>query len=219
MPIHEGPPERYRLVPLPGMKIEHRDNGLTPPVSIYSEKIVSVAFELLSTPGIRFRSEDKGMNPDEGTDCSGATKYAIEEVRKTYEIVQSTEGIRYANDFFDRYGTWVDPRYKLPGDLIFFSRDGISVSHMGIYIGDDTNGISHYIHSPGHDNSLVEMKAVIYTELHPAVKSPRFNVSPIGYKRPLLDLPEMKNGQIYGRPQFTTSIQEMGLVSLSNDLT
>jgi NlpC/P60 family len=210
--------ERYIQSPFPRMEIEHMDNGLTPPVSLYSAKIVLSAFELLSTPSIRFRSKEQGISPYNGFDCSGFVIYVLNEAIKQYPDIEAPDKLRYANDFFDRYGTWIDPRNRLPGDLICFSRDGISVNHMGIYVGDDIKGNSHYIHSPGHNNSLVGIKTVVYTEIHPKIDNPRFHMSPVGYKRPLLVLPDLPNGETHGRQQFRLSIHDKGRILLPGNL-
>jgi peptidoglycan DL-endopeptidase LytE len=93
------------------------------------EKIVKIA---LSLQGVEYwyGSDD----PDFGLDCSAFTQY-----------VYNKAGIkipRTAAAQFQKSIKLIRPSLQ-KGDLVFFNTRGISVNHVGIYIGDDK-----FIHSP-----------------------------------------------------------------------
>jgi murein DD-endopeptidase len=92
-------------------------------------KIVKIA---LSLQGVEYwyGSDD----PDYGLDCSAFTQY-----------VYNKAGIkipRTAAAQFQKAIKLIRPSLQ-KGDLVFFNTRGISVNHVGIYIGDDK-----FIHSP-----------------------------------------------------------------------
>jgi len=93
------------------------------------EKIVKIA---LSLQGVEYwyGSDD----PDFGLDCSAFTQY-----------VYNKAGIkipRTAAAQFQKSIKLIRPSLQ-KGDLVFFNTRGISINHVGIYIGDDK-----FIHSP-----------------------------------------------------------------------
>lgn len=75
-----------------------------------------------------------GNSPKEGFDCSGLAMYS-------YRL----NGIsipRQTSEQF-KYGQHIDRMALKAGDLLFFRTIGKSVSHVGIYIEDDT-----FVHAP-----------------------------------------------------------------------
>jgi len=77
-----------------------------------------------------------GNSPSTGFDCSGFVVY----VMRHYGIsVTRTSSGQYRDN-----GTHVDKSDLIPGDLVFFSSNGHSVTHVGIYIG---NG--KFVHASG----------------------------------------------------------------------
>ena len=69
-----------------------------------------------------------GMSPS-GFDCSGLVTY----VYKQYGISVT----RNASGQYRDNGVHIDKSNLYPGDLVFFSRNGNSVTHVGIYIGNN----------------------------------------------------------------------------------
>jgi len=63
-----------------------------------------------------------------GFDCSGLVTYVLRQfgVRVT----------RTASGMFRDNGTPVGQSELVPGDLVFFARDGVNVHHVGIYVGN-----------------------------------------------------------------------------------
>lgn len=71
-----------------------------------------------------------GSSPSCGFDCSGFVKYVFNHFDYT---VTRTASSQYASD-----GTSITKAELIPGDLVFFSSNGgYSVTHVGIYIGDN----------------------------------------------------------------------------------
>ena len=92
------------------------------------EQLLEYAMEYLGT-----RYVYGGTSPKTGFDCSGFTQYVFDHFG--YRLNRSSSA-QIKN------GTKITKDELLPGDLVFFSRAGYSVGHVGIYVGDDT-----FIHS------------------------------------------------------------------------
>jgi len=69
-----------------------------------------------------------GNSPATGFDCSGFVTYVL----RQYNIrVTRTSSGQYKDN-----GVHIDKSDLVPGDLVFFSSNGHTVTHVGIYIGD-----------------------------------------------------------------------------------
>jgi cell wall-associated NlpC family hydrolase len=93
------------------------------------EKIISAAGDTL---GLKYSYGKQG--PDVGFDCSGLAQY-----------VYGKAGISIPRTTKDQYARSKRvSRYALrQGDLVFFTTEGSSITHVGIYIGGDK-----FIHAP-----------------------------------------------------------------------
>ena len=93
-------------------------------------EVLEYAAQFLGTPYVY------GGSSPSGFDCSGFTSY----------VFNNTVGSipRVAQSQFNAT-THVSREELLPGDLVFFGSSASSISHVGIYVGDDT-----FIHSPPH---------------------------------------------------------------------
>ena len=69
-----------------------------------------------------------GNSPATGFDCSGFTTY----VMRQFNINLT----RTASGQYKDNGTQIQKSDLVPGDLVFFSSNGRTVTHVGIYIGD-----------------------------------------------------------------------------------
>ncbi len=77
-----------------------------------------------------------GTSPEGGFDCSGLVGY----------VFRNTLGIelpRISRDMANVGELIRDPKALTEGDLVFFSRRGKNVDHVGIYIGD-----GQFVHAP-----------------------------------------------------------------------
>lgn len=75
-----------------------------------------------------------GASPSTGFDCSGLVTYVL-----------GTFGISVTRNASGQYrdnGVHINSSDLVPGDLVFFSSNGRSVTHVGIYIGD-----GNYVHA------------------------------------------------------------------------
>ncbi len=98
-------------------------------------EVLDYAAQFLGTPYVY------GGSTPSGFDCSGFTSY----------VFANTVGSipRVAQSQFDAT-TRVALEDLEPGDLVFFGSSASSISHVGIYVGDDT-----FIHSP-HTGEVVK---------------------------------------------------------------
>lgn len=80
--------------------------------------------------GVPYKS---GGTSNKGFDCSGFTRYVFNEL-----------GVDLPHNSAGQYtlGTKIARKDLQPGDLVFFQTNGRSVSHVGIYIGNNT-----FVHS------------------------------------------------------------------------
>ena len=118
-------------------------SSITPPSNSVSyngssEKraaVLEYAAQFLGTPYVY------GGSTPSGFDCSGFTSY----------LFKNTEGSipRVAQAQFDAT-TRVSMDELLPGDLVFFGSSASSISHVGIYVGNN-----QFIHSP-HTGDVVK---------------------------------------------------------------
>lgn len=83
-----------------------------------------------------------GTSPSTGFDCSGFTTYCYKEFG--ISLTRSSSG-QYKND-----GVSVPKDQLQPGDLLFFSPSGDTVSHVAIYIGDN-----EFVHASTPKNGVL----------------------------------------------------------------
>lgn len=90
-----------------------------------------------------------GSLPETGFDCSGFTKYVYAHFGITIPRMQQYNA-----------GTRVTRDALQPGDLVFFQTNGVSISHVGMYVG---NGL--FIHAPsaGRTVCLTSMDSDYYS--------------------------------------------------------
>ena len=87
-----------------------------------------------------------GTSPEAGFDCSGLVGYV-------FRTALGIELPRVSRDMA-RDGEKVERSSLVPGDLVFFSRRGKRVDHVGIYIGE-----GRFLHAPrtGRDVTVSEL--------------------------------------------------------------
>jgi len=117
------------------------------------EEIIRTAREYLGTA---YRYGDTGSR---GFDCSGFTMHVF-----------GRHGItlaRTATGQFSR-GTVVSMKKARPGDLVFFNIRKNRISHVGIYLGDDT-----FIHAPSSGKKVMvsSLKALYWKDRFAGVVS------------------------------------------------
>ncbi len=116
--------------------------------------IIRIAKRYLGTP-----YHFGGISPATGFDCSGFTYY-----------VYKTSGITIPRNSVMQYlkGKQVTTKDVKPADLIFFKIDGKTISHVGIYLGDNK-----FIHSPqkGKNIRIDSLKLKYWQKRFAAFKS------------------------------------------------
>lgn len=105
------------------------------------QRLLKGALSLLGTP---YRWG--GTSPDGGFDCSGLVNYV-------FRTALGIELPRVSRDMA-RDGERVDRDALSAGDLVFFSRRGSRIDHVGIYLGD-----GRFVHAPrsGKDVMVSEL--------------------------------------------------------------
>lgn len=100
-----------------------------------------------------------GMSPSTGFDCSGFANY----VCKQHDISLH----RVAQDIYSYDGTAVSKDSLQPGDLLFFGYGAYSVTHMGIYIGNN-----EFIHASTSTTGVIisELDSNYYTRMYVGAK-------------------------------------------------
>lgn len=119
-----------------------RSRGVSSAGSALAAEIVAAALDAMGTP-YRWGGEGPG-----GFDCSGLIQYAY----GTRGIVLPRVGRDQA-----RLGLAVDARIESlnPGDILTFSADGRSVTHVGMYVGD-----GRFIHSASQGVKVSSLRDV-----------------------------------------------------------
>jgi cell wall-associated NlpC family hydrolase len=81
-----------------------------------------------------------GQSNEKGFDCSGYVRF-----------VYAGFGFELPHSSYDQYkkSRHIKARKAQPGDLVFFNTSGNSISHVGIYLGDDL-----FIHSPSSGKTV-----------------------------------------------------------------
>lgn len=108
------------------------------------QDLINYAMKFLGTP-----YKYGGTTPD-GFDCSGFTQYVFKHFGYTLKRSSSAQITN---------GEKIMTEDLLPGDLVFFSRSGYAVGHVGIYIGDN-----QFIHatSPGDVIKISDLSETYY---------------------------------------------------------
>ncbi len=109
--------------------VEEAKETLESTTSSLRAQIVEYAMSYIGT-----RYVYGGSSPSTGFDCSGFTQYVFKNFG--YSLNRSSAAQT-------KNGTAIEKSELQPGDLVFFSRAGYSVGHVGIYVGD-----GNFIHSP-----------------------------------------------------------------------
>ncbi len=103
-------------------------------------EVLSFAAKFLGTP------YSYGGSTPNGFDCSGFVYYVFSNTVGTLP--------RIAQSQFNAT-TRVSQDELIPGDLVFFGSSSYSISHVGIYTGQNSEGEDEFIHSP-HTGDVVK---------------------------------------------------------------
>src|ERR1700736_5132185 len=104
-----------------------------------ASKAGDVVVGALNMIGVRYRWG--GDTPDSGLDCSGFVRYVFQDTlgmklpRRAAEMSQVGERVKMSE--------------LKPGDLVFFNTMRRTISHVGIYIGDNK-----FVHSPSTGSTI-----------------------------------------------------------------
>lgn len=134
------------------------------------------AREYLGNPANKYSGPRNGMSQIEGFDCSGFITRVLQDVGITVDI-------RHCNEYFDKFGVSVHFGLHRAGDLVFFSRDGITPTHMGIVTQHN-----RYIHSPGKAGTCIDEVELKASVIRSRSEYARYLKNPIGIKRVTAEL-------------------------------
>lgn len=119
-----------------GSRSSARPDIATPAIAASANDILFRAISLVGTP-YRFG----GNTPEGGFDCSGLIGYIFHDVAGVRLPRSAAEIGRLAAPAVSR-------NRLAPGDLVFF-RDGGSISHIGIYVGE-----GRFVHAPSRGGTV-----------------------------------------------------------------
>lgn len=137
------------------------------------QKIVSTAELYRGFKSVPYQGPEAGMSPENGFECSGYVTHVLNE-----SGIYVPEGIRHVVEYHDHFGEFVhDP---LPGDLIFFSYNGLVPRHIGI-VTDPFE--QKYIHAPGKKGSKVKISPWTQGPIKKLAEDPIYIENPIAIKR------------------------------------
>ncbi len=148
-------------------------------------EIPNTADLLIGTASVPYTGPEQGQDPAEGFDCSGFATFVLEASGVDIGTYIGRDGqerpIRHSNEYWDHFGVFVHEGSHVPGDLIFFSRNGYVPTHMGIVADNET-----YIHAPGRVNTHVQRELIPETTaIVPRIESNDRQLylhNPIGFK-------------------------------------
>lgn len=138
------------------------------------EHLVELALQLEGSLVIRYSGRERGVDPQEGFDCSGYVSYLLDQLG--YE----RGDLRHCREYFAEFGGPIELGQQQRGDLVFFSWNGNTPQHMGIMLSARA-----YIHAL-LKRRTVTVSALRFYDIVPNDKtfSPqRFTQNPIGFRR------------------------------------
>lgn len=139
-------------------------------------KLVQEARFYIGTPTRLYRSPETGLSPEEGFDCSGFISFLFKQIN-----IPKSADIRHCDEYFRCFGDFVHEGFQRRGDLVFFSKNGIFPTHMGLLVDEN-----HLIHAPGLDGFTVCEEEMVKQPI-PINEAYRvkqiYGSNPIGYKR------------------------------------
>ena len=134
-------------------------------------EFIRLARSYIGYPSTHYRGPECGCDPS-GFDCSGFIWFLLQRAGFPDDVP------RHANEMFDRLGVLVHHECRLPGDLVFFTRNGLKPGHVGLIVSD-----TEYLHAPGKRNTVVEIHTLAECGVPAPPEGRRLFVrNPIGYK-------------------------------------
>lgn len=145
--------------------------------------IVETATKYIGYPATNYRGPRNGVDPERGFDCSGFVVYVLLQTKKDFPLLILPDGLRHANEMFDKLGVGIHEDQIKSGDLVFFTRKGFTITHVGIYCGEATDKKRYVIHSPGVDGKRVKLSRLAEEFVPVTDSSQLYSKNPVGYKR------------------------------------
>jgi cell wall-associated NlpC family hydrolase len=141
------------------------------------EQFVAKALKYEGYPSILYKGFNYGKD-ESGFDCSGFIYFLLEQFN------MANPKIRHCNEYFDFFGILIHYGLHKKGDLVFFSKNGMCPTHVGIMISG-----TKYIHSPGKDKTEIKTKTLKKKAITPKIQNNNtkyeliYKTNPIGFKR------------------------------------
>lgn len=119
-------------------------------------QFAEAALKYLGYSSTTFISRYRPVGPNDDMSCSGFICWISDELGLTRPLSKFTEKpVRTSREMFYYWGYPINMEEAEKGDLVFFSNNGALITHVGIYLGDET-----YVHSPGVKNGKIKISRV-----------------------------------------------------------
>lgn len=140
------------------------------------DRLASAAMGFVGAPSRRYSDPERERNPIAGFYCSDFVIFVCRLIG-----MQIPQGVRHANELFDQFGVLVHLEMRQRGDLVFFSRNGLLPTHVGILVHPYA-----YVHAPGKDGTVVTIEELKFEKISGYGLRPEalYIENPIGFKRP-----------------------------------
>ncbi len=119
-------------------------------------RFIETTLSYLDQPATPFFGRRVPVGPEGDMSCSGFICWIADELELSRPISKYTGmPVRTSREMFYYWGHPINNTEAREGDLVFFSKRGTNISHVGVYLGDGM-----YIHSPGISNGKVEITRI-----------------------------------------------------------
>lgn len=117
------------------------------------------------------------IKPQKGLDCSEFIRLVLKEAG--YMI---PEDLIHAKDFYFNFGKLVPKEMVEPGNLVFFTRRGVGISHIAILVNSSTVIHCSKMYGKVCYSKIEDLLASRFPKYLEQTTKTKFPLNPVGYK-------------------------------------